>query len=110
MNAKKLIRKKFRDAVLERDGSSCRVCRKGKVGSLLVSEHLDAHHITDHHKMPRGGYVVENGILLCQGCHVKAEVFNLTGAALLGFSPDELYKLIGSSYAQAVFASSNLNQ
>jgi 5-methylcytosine-specific restriction endonuclease McrA len=110
VNAKKLIRKKFRDAVFERDGSSCRVCRRGKIGSLLASEQLDAHHITDRHKMPHGGYVVENGISLCQGCHVKAEVFHLTGMALPGFSPDELYKLVGSSYAQAVFASSNFKQ
>jgi len=58
--------------------------------------------------MPNGGYVKENGISLCPGCHEKAEVFHNTGAALPGWSPDDLYKMIGSTYEQALRASHRL--
>jgi len=54
--------------------------------------------------MPNGGYVAENGISLCQTCHEKAEVYHSTGTALLGWSPDDLYRLIGSTYDLAVAA------
>lgn len=69
---------------------------------------LDAHHITDRTLMPNGGYVKENGISLCPGCHEKAEVFHSTGTALPGWSPDDLYEVIGSSYSLAHAASERL--
>ena len=58
--------------------------------------------------MPNGGYVKENGISLCPTCHEKAEVFHSTGTALPGWAPEDLYRLIGSSYEQAVKASERL--
>lgn len=58
--------------------------------------------------LPNGGYVKENGITLCPKCHEKAEVFHSTGAALEGFSPEDLYKLIGSNYEKALAASKKL--
>jgi hypothetical protein len=60
--------------------------------------------------MPAGGYVPENGISLCPPCHEKAEECHRTGAALLGFSPEDLYKEIGSSKELAFAASQRLDQ
>ena len=104
-STKKAIRANFRDAVFARDKQKCRVCG----WSLITAEtQLDAHHITDRNLMPNGGYVVENGITLCPVCHEKAEVFHSTGEALSGWSPDDLYIRIGSSYDLAVRAAENL--
>lgn len=94
---KKKIRDAFRNVVFTRDRYQCRVCRD------LINP-LDAHHITDRDLMPNGGYVLQNGISLCPECHVKAEVYHSTGTAVPGYSPDDLYKLIGSSYDIAVKA------
>jgi hypothetical protein len=88
----------FRDGVLKRDG------RCVKCGA---TEHkLDAHHITDRNEMPNGGYVLSNGIALCDrpgGCHMKAEKFHMSGNKewIDGFHPDDLYSAIGSSYEEA---------
>jgi 5-methylcytosine-specific restriction endonuclease McrA len=102
---KKLIRERFRSAVFDRDGNKCRVCG----WSLQTAElHLDAHHITDRTLMPNGGYVKSNGISLCPSCHEKAEVFHSTGTALQGWAPDDLYRLVGSSYDKAVKDSEKL--
>ena len=99
--SKKQVRQAFRDAVFNRDKNVCRVCSSG---SYL----LDAHHITDRNLMPNGGYVAENGISLCPSCHEKAEVFHSSGVSHPGFSPEELYVLIRSSYDQAVKAAEKL--
>lgn len=104
---KKKIRQNFRDAVFKRDNNRCKAC-----GWMLITAdlQLDAHHITDRNLMPNGGYVEENGISLCPGCHEKAEVFHSTGTRtpLSGWAPEDLYKLIGSNYDQAVKAAENL--
>jgi predicted restriction endonuclease len=102
-NKKKLIRQKFRKAVFTRDGYRCRNC--GKEGT---EDTLDAHHITDRTLMPSGGYVAQNGISLCEPCHEQAEIFHSTGEALPGFSVEDLYKLIGSSYEKALRASQGI--
>lgn len=94
---KKKIRTNFRDNVFARDKHACKACN---VSAALVQ--LDAHHITDRNLMPNGGYVLENGISLCPTCHEKAEIFHSTGTAYIGFAPDDLYRLIGSSYELAV--------
>jgi hypothetical protein len=83
--------------VYERDNWNCRVCKGGGV--------LDAHHITDRNLLPNGGYVKENGITLCADCHIKAEIFHSTGTAIEGFSPEDLYLMIRSSYKIAYEAS-----
>lgn len=105
---KKEIRNNFRQKVFERDKFKCRKC------GIKSSEcPLDAHHITDRSLMPNGGYVSENGISLCDqehGCHWKAEQFHITGKSVPGYSPEELYCLIGSSYEKAVIASDKLNR
>ena len=62
---------------------------------------LDAHHITDRSLMSNGGYVKENGISLCEKCHLKAE--NREN----GYSPEVLYELIGSTKEEAEQASLN---
>lgn len=101
---KKLTRQRFRDAVFVRDGWKCRAC--GVPASPETP--LDAHHITDRNLMPNGGYVPQNGISLCPECHERAEVFHSTGTAVPGFSPEDLYTMIGSSYDQAFKASERL--
>ena len=63
-------RSAFRKAVFSRDNNRCRGCGASGVP-------LDAHHITDRSLMPNGGYVKENGISLCESCHLKAEVLAL---------------------------------
>jgi hypothetical protein len=104
---KKLVRQKFRDAVFARDAFTCRGC--GLISSLELAEAaLDAHHITDRNEMPHGGYVAENGISLCEMCHAKAEAFHCGEPVPLGFSPAELYALIGSSEEEARAASERL--
>lgn len=97
--SKELIREIFRENVFKRDGNACRIC-KSKFD-------LDAHHITDRHEMPNGGYVVENGITLCPKHHMDAEKFHMSNgeAWAYGMHPDDLYKLIGSSKEQAIEAS-----
>jgi predicted restriction endonuclease len=96
---KKKIREAFRSAVFARDKHKCRTCG----WSLITPDtQLDAHHITDRNLMPNGGYVAANGISLCPACHEKAEEFHSTGVAHEGFSPEDLYKLIGSTYDIAV--------
>lgn len=100
---KKATRKAFRDAVFTRDEYKCVICGHD------VAEDLDAHHITDRNEIPNGGYVVENGITLCNiNCHQIAEEFHSTGIASPGFSPEDLYGLIDSSKEEAVEASKRL--
>lgn len=97
---KKEVRKRFRTAVFERDGYKCKIC------GFDHPDALDAHHITDRNEMPNGGYVSENGITLCTiSCHQLAEEYHRTGEPVPGYSPKELYELIGSSKHKAVEAS-----
>ncbi len=103
MSGKKQIRQAFRDAVFQRDGYKCKICGFAEIDAL------DAHHITDRHLMPNGGYVLENGITLCTiNCHQMAEEFHKTGMACRGFRPEDLYRLIGSSKEKAIEASRKL--
>lgn len=95
---KKKIREAFRNAVFERDNYRCVFC--GAVNAL------DAHHITDRNKMPNGGYVKENGITLCPLHHELAESWHRAGTVYaMGFSSNELYEKINSSYEIAVKSS-----
>ena len=93
---KKKIRYKFRNEVLKRDNHRCVICGRNDTK-------LDAHHITDRNLLPNGGYIKENGISLCSGddgCHLKAEEYHISNGLnfVPGYHPDELYKLINSSY------------
>lgn len=89
---KKLIREKFRNDVFKRDGYKCKVCNK-------KDENLDAHHITDRNIIANGGYVKENGISLCEDCHLKAEKWHISKHKEFeeGFHPNDLYELINSN-------------
>lgn len=100
---KKQIRAAFRDAVFSRDNNRCRVCGASDV-------ELDAHHIVDRTEMPNGGYVKQNGISLCESCHIKAEVYHSSNHTKCeeGFHPRDLYELINSSHMRAYKASENL--
>jgi len=59
--------------------------------------------------MPNGGYIKENGISVCDDCHLKAEEFHSTGTPIEGYAPDDLYKIIGSSHQEALSASEKLS-
>lgn len=103
INNKKQIRQAFRDAVFNRAGHKCQKCG-------TTDGKLDAHHITDRSEMPNGGYVPENGISLCEPCHALAEVWHASGQTRseAGYHPDDLYKIIGSSWEIAWKASETL--
>lgn len=111
---KKSIRAAFRLAVFERDGYHCVMCGRPGQDRQSIEEAsrtavtqsnrviLDAHHICDRHLMPYGGYVAENGITVCEDCHVKAESHWATPEdAAPGYSPEELFKRIDSSIENA---------
>lgn len=100
---KKSVRKDFRDAVFKRDAYSCKVCGYKPPKGAVVEDHLDAHHITDRHDMPHGGYVLANGVSLCKvgrNCHLKAEQREI--------GPETLYQMIHSSFEEAVKQSEDL--
>lgn len=98
-NKKKEIRNNFRTKVFSRDKNKCVLCQKPAV---------DAHHITDRNEMPNGGYVLENGISLCESCHLLAEEYHISNGEKYTYHPDDLYKLIGSSKQKAIKASESL--
>lgn len=112
-NKKKSIRKKFREETMQRDKYKCCCCgkkgkdRQGGSGHLKFHDdknlvELDAHHISSREEMPNGGYVKENGISVCDDCHLKAENVEL------GFEPEKLYEIIGSSHDSAIKSSTLL--
>lgn len=93
-------RRAFNDGCLERDNYCCVFCK-----SALD---LDVHHITDRHNIINGGYVLSNGITLCEEHHLLCEEFHSIGICEPEYHPDELYKMIGSSYDKAFNDSLNL--
>jgi hypothetical protein len=107
---KKAIRTAFRKAVFTRAGYRCECCgvaghdrQTGGEGAAL-----DAHHIVDRHEFANGGYVLENGIAVCDTCHLKAEAYHMGEVPEAGFWPDELYARIDSSLEAAIVADQNL--
>lgn len=103
MKKKQIVREKFRNDVFSRDKNKCLKCGAENV-------ELDAHHITDRNEMPNGGYVKENGISLCDECHIKAEVWHSSGKQDYedGYHPNDLYMLINSNYDLAYAKSEKL--
>lgn len=98
--AKKERRQAFRDAVFARDDYTCRMC-----GARGVK--LDAHHITPREVFLNGGYVLENGITLCDqegGCHARAEREIKEPNPQSPYSSHKLYQKIGSNLAAALDA------
>lgn len=93
-------RKQFNEDCLERDGHKCVFCNK--------TENLDVHHITDRHYLPNGGYVLSNGITVCDEHHLKCEQYHINRTCDKGFHPDDLYKMINSSESKAYYDSLNL--
>ena len=85
---KKGRRLAFRRDVFARDRHVCVMC--GWPAD-------DAHHIIDRHEIEGGGYVAENGISLCAGCHAKAEMEHATGRPHPGYGRTDLFRAINSS-------------
>lgn len=67
---KLLSRDDFRESVFARDGHQCVMCG--------ASGKLDAHHIIERRLWLDGGYYLENGVSLCEPCHLKAESTEIT--------------------------------
>jgi hypothetical protein len=59
-----LSRDEFRETVFARDKRKCVNC--GMPG-------VDAHHIIERRLFPDGGYYLNNGVTLCENCHLAAE-------------------------------------
>jgi hypothetical protein len=66
---KLLTRCEFRETVFTRDQYKCVVCGK---------EALDAHHIMERRLWSDGGYYLDNGVSLCEQCHIRAEMTVIT--------------------------------
>lgn len=107
MKTKKQIREKFRLDVIERDKYTCKVCGV-KSNDIYF---FDSHHITDRSEMPNGGYVKENGITVCDKCHIKCEKYHISNGEEYeeGLHPDDLYSMINSSKEIAIKESEKLN-
>ena len=121
---KKEIRRRFKAEVFERDNNTCQICGLGKElpngFDYKPEEIFDAHHITDRSKMSNGGYVKENGITVCKeplikephskSCHMRCEQFHISNGTEWEkyLHPDDLYRLIGSSYELACEKSEEL--
>jgi hypothetical protein len=61
---KLLSRDDFRAGVFKRDNHKCVNC-----GAIAV----DAHHVIERKLFENGGYFLENGVSLCEKCHILAE-------------------------------------
>ncbi len=92
MTQKQMVRARFKTAVFDRDRARCVVCN--------MKAH-DAHHIIPRTEIAGGGYVVENGVSLCFACHRCAEYYCEATGQPAGYSPANLFHLIGSSERQA---------
>lgn len=66
---KLLSRDEFRERVFIRDGHKCMFCGEPAV---------DAHHILDRKLWPDGGYYINNGVSVCESCHIDCERSVLT--------------------------------
>jgi hypothetical protein len=63
-NNKLLTRDAYREAVFARDEHHCVICDDPAI---------DAHHIIERKLWIDGGYYLDNGASVCEGCHLKAE-------------------------------------
>ena len=64
-----LSREQFKLAVFKRDKMSCVVCKDAAV---------DAHHLLERKLFSDGGYYLNNGVSLCEHCHLRAETTELS--------------------------------
>lgn len=99
----KECRDKFRTIVFKRDNYTCKICKQKRADFLRF---LFPHRIMTDFILPKYGYVKENGISLCPKCHDNAtSCVDIGGKQIQGFSPDELYQQIQSSYDLALKSS-----
>jgi predicted restriction endonuclease len=114
---KKQIRSSFRESVFKRDNYTCQLC--GQKYSKELSDPslkmINAHHIMDRHLFKNGGYILENGITLCdengkftteKSCHMLVEGWHIHNGneemVLPEHRPNTLYKKINSSFELAL--------
>lgn len=106
--SKKEIRRKFREVCLKRDKLACVMCGKKAKSFEEAEEIFDVHHIINRENIINQGYVLQNGITLCEEDHLKAEEFFKTGTAIPGYHPDDLFIKINSSPEKAHEAAKKL--
>lgn len=71
---KLLSRDNFRKGVFTRDNNKCVVCKTpASFDSDGEVSNLDAHHIIERKLFSDGGYYLDNGVTVCEPCHLKAE-------------------------------------
>jgi hypothetical protein len=68
-----LRRDKFRELVFARSNGLCVVC---------AAPAADAHHLIERRLFPDGGYYLDNGVALCESCHLDAEYTTISPAQL----------------------------
>lgn len=66
-----LTRDNFREAVKQRDGYKCVICK-------TTDRPLDSHHIIERRLFDNGGYYIDNGATLCDVHHIEAEQTRLS--------------------------------
>jgi len=78
---KLLTRDKFRESVFERDDFHCVNCLQyfGHWDTQAeIDKHISAHHIIERRLWLDGGYYINNGVTLCDPCHLMAESTELS--------------------------------
>jgi hypothetical protein len=95
-----LTRDEFSTAVFARDRHACVWCS---------APAADAHHLIERKLWPDGGYYLQNGASLCEGCHLQAESTEISCDDLRRrcgittpllpdhLSPDEIYDKWGNA-------------
>lgn len=61
---KLLTREKFKEQVFEKTNGLCLFCK---------AEAVDAHHIMERRLFNDSGYYLDNGVAVCEPCHIKCE-------------------------------------
>jgi len=69
----------LRNAVWKRDGAKCRACGRKVFRMLdLLPERGEVHHRRGRRVAPEHRYSVDQCVLLCRGCHERAQRHEIT--------------------------------
>lgn len=90
-----LTRDSFRESCLERDGYKCLECN--------ISSNLSVHHVIERRLWDDGGYYIENGITLCDECHMKAEATILSCEHLRALAKIKIIILPDDFYSDQIY-------
>lgn len=71
----------WRNEVFKRDDYTCQGYKFGYNCRCKVKDNLTAHHVKPWSKYPKDRFKVNNGITLCNECHVRLERERRKGGA-----------------------------